>query len=503
MGKVFPCYSIADRQLAYELAAFLERGSGAEVLLEEGEIEAGGDLVSKVEEGLAADVVLVLLSPDSVPSRWILERWKPVFRDQAAELGTELATLLCRDSRFPDLLRRQNFFDLRQNQLAGFRKIKRWLMSLTPPPQKAPFTPARLPSFNGRDGEIETLSTMIADTPGIAVVEGPSGVGKTALAVEFARRHQEEFDGIFWLTCGTRSAAALAGDLAAQLGVRLDRDLEANLNQVRHLCSRYRCLLVLDDAELPIAAQMAQRGRTSVLVTTRRGGLAGELSAATLELSGARPVDPAELAETIRGLDGAEQRFLCALCACAPQGFPLDMAVRTADTETEEANEMMAWFVSKGVVAPLDENGARLLVPAMVRERAGLRGDGERWARHHALAVAELFGAQTAGAPDPAPFWPDLQHAFGRALGADWGVASSLARRGVKWAKTQDRLAEAFEMLQDWSRTASARGDRKVLEDCAWEQIWILEHWGRSGEARELDDIRRERYADQMPLSFE
>jgi hypothetical protein len=503
MAKVFPCYSTADRQLAYDLAAFLERGSGAEVLLEEGEMQAGEDLVNKVEEGLAADVVLVLLSPDSVPARWILERWKSVFWEQAAEMATALATVLCRDSRFPDLLRRKNFFDLRQNQLAGFRRIKRWLISLAPPPQKAPFAPARLPSFSGRDGEIETLCTMLADTPGIAVVEGPGAVGKTALAVEFARRHQEDFDGIFWLTCGTRSAAALAGDLAAQLGVRLDRDLEANLNQVRHLCSRYRCLLVLDDTELPIAAQMAHRGRTSVLVTTRRAGLAGELSAATLALPEACPVDPAQLAETIRKLDGAEQRLLCAMCACAPQGFPLDMAVRTADTETQEASDMVAWFVSKGVLTPLDETGPRFLVPAMVRERISLRGDGERWARHHALAVADLFGAQTAGAPDPGPFWPDLQHAFARALRADWAVASSLARRGVNWAKTQDRLAEAFEMLQDWSRTATQRGDRRVLEDCAWEQIWILEHWGRSSEARELDDIRRERYADQMPLSFE
>jgi hypothetical protein len=42
-----------------------------------------------------------------------------------------------------------------------------------------------------------------------------------------------------------------------------------------------------------------------------------------------------------------------------------------------------------------------------------------------------------------------------------------------------------------------------VLEDCAWEQIWILEHWGRSTEARELDIVRRDRYADQLSFSFD
>src|ERR1017187_8670107 len=115
MPKVFPCYSTPDRELVHELAAFLERGAGVEVLL----------------------------SPEAVPPRWVLERWKSVFWEQAAEVGTALATLLCRDVKFPDLLRRKNFFDLRHNRLTAFRAIKRWLMSLSPLPQKAPFAPAR------------------------------------------------------------------------------------------------------------------------------------------------------------------------------------------------------------------------------------------------------------------------------------------------------------------------------------------------------------------------
>ena len=35
MLKVFPCYSTPDRELVHELAAFLERGAGVEVLSEE------------------------------------------------------------------------------------------------------------------------------------------------------------------------------------------------------------------------------------------------------------------------------------------------------------------------------------------------------------------------------------------------------------------------------------------------------------------------------------
>lgn len=503
MPKVFPCFAASDRGLARELAAFLERGCGVEMLLEEGEMQPGEDLVAKVEEGLAADVVLVLLSPDSVPARWVLERWKSVFWEQAAEVGTALATLFCRDSKFPDLLRRRNFFDLRQNRLAAFRGIKRWLMSLSPLPQKAPFSPARQPSFTGRAGELETLCGLLADTPGTAAIEASPGAGKTALALEFARRHQEDFDAVFWLTCGSRGAPALAGDLAAQLGVRLDRDLESSLHELRHLCSRHRCLLVLDDAVPATAALLAPRGRTSVLLTTRHNGLAATLAATAVPLNAPFPVDPDQLADTIRGLDGGAQRLLSAMCACSPSGFPLDMALRTADAEPQEARDIVASFVSKSVLAPLDENGPRFLVPAPVRDRAALRRDGDRWARHHSLTISELFGAPPADCPDLTAYWPELQYAFARTLESDWPLASKLARRGIAWAKTQDRLAEAFDILQDWSRAAEQHGDRRVLEDCAWEQIWILEHWGRTAEARILDGIRREQYADQMSLGFD
>src|SRR5579862_8257665 len=280
MSKVFPCYSAVDRELVRELAGFLERGTGVEVLLEEGEMPAGADLIAKVEEGLSADVALVVLSPEAVPARWVLERWKSVFWEQAAEVGTHVGILLCRDAKFPDLLRRKHFFDLRQDRLGGFRAIKRWLISLSPLPEKAPFIPAKQPAFGGREAELETLCCLLADAPGMAVVEAGPGAGKTALALEFARRHREDFDAVFWLTCGTRSAAALAGDLAAQLGVRLDRDLETDLNEIRRLCARHRCLLILDDAVASTAALLTPRGRTSVLLTTRRTDLAEVLSAA-------------------------------------------------------------------------------------------------------------------------------------------------------------------------------------------------------------------------------
>jgi len=499
MPKVFPCYASPDRALAGELASFLERGCGCEILLEEGGMAPGEDLFAKIEEGLSADVVLVMLSPDAAPPRWILDQWKSVFWEQAAEVGTALATVLCRESKFPDLLRRKNFFDLRQNRLAGFRAIKRWLMGLSPPSQPEAFVPAVQPSFKGREAQIETLCALLADAPGLAVLEGAAAAGKTALALEFARRHPEDFDAVFWLTCGSRSAAALAGDFAAQLGVRLDRDLESNLNEIRRIAARHRCLLILDDAMPATAAQLIPRGRTSTLITARQPGLAAALSAAAIPLEAAITGYEDRIADAIRKLDGARRRLLSAMCACAPTGSLIDMALRTADAE--DARDILSDFYGSNVVTALDENGPRFIIPTLVRERAALRGDSARWSRYHALAVADRFGAQTAD--DLTPYWPDLQHAFAWALDADWALASGLARRALTWARAQDRLAEAFEVLDHWQRAAEREGDRHALQDIAWEQVWILEHWGRDREAGELERVSREQYADQMSFSFD
>jgi hypothetical protein len=488
--KVFPCYSPPDRELAQQLAVFLERAAGVEVLLEEGEMQNGQDLIAKVQEALSADVALVLLSPRAVPGRWILERWRSVFWEQAAEVGTPVAALLCEDCKFPELLRRKIFFDLRGHRLEAFRAIKRWLLSLWPAPHAAPFVAARQPSFVGRDAELEMLCTALADAPGMAVVANASpGSGKTALALEFAYRYRQDFDAVFWLTCGARTAPALAGDLAAQLGVRLDRDLESNLHQLRQLCARHRCLLVLDDAVQQTAALLAPRGRTSVLITTRQADLAGALSAQPLALEG-QPAAPQ--------FDPDARPLLSAMCACAPSGFRLDIAARTAGVGKQQALDGTAQLLSQGMLMELDQNGPRFLVPAAARSVA----EDQILRLPHARATAALFDAQTSEPGDLTQFWPDLQHAFETALELDWALAGALARRAVAWARAHDRLAEAFEILEDWSRVAEQRSDRRVLDDCAWEKIWILEHWGRYDEARALDGLRRKQYADQLAFDW-
>ena len=71
------------------------------------------DLMEKAREGLAADVLALLLSEASWPVRLARHQWEPVLFDQARVADTEVASIELGDCPFPELLRRRNFFDNR------------------------------------------------------------------------------------------------------------------------------------------------------------------------------------------------------------------------------------------------------------------------------------------------------------------------------------------------------------------------------------------------------
>ena len=193
----------------------------------------------------------------------------------------------------------------------------------------------------------------------------PTGSGKTALALEFCFRHREDFDAVLWLTCGRRTVAAFAGDLAAQLGVRLDRDLESNLQQIRQVCARHRCLLVLDDVVDPTAAAgLAPRGRTSVLITTRNSELAAALSASHLPLAGWPPSSECKL-------NPDALRLLSAMCACAPSGFRLEIAAARLASPTGRLAMEQLHLLSQGMLIELVGMARVILSP---QQRDCVRG---------------------------------------------------------------------------------------------------------------------------------
>jgi hypothetical protein len=248
---LFPCYATADREIATEIAAFLEAGAGVRVLLSEGEIRQGEDLVQKAREGRMADIILVLFSRNSLPSPWPRYKWEAALQTEPLEEDVRIAFLKCDDCAPPRVLAPQ--FDLAGLPLPSLRRLKRWVRagSYTEPsvhnPDLAP--------------KVEALGVAIADRPGTATIDGP------ALALDFARVFREDFDEVVRLECGGRSLAALAGDLATQLGLRLDGDLESNLARLRSFCSARRYLLWLEGASADEADRFVPERGSSTLIS--------------------------------------------------------------------------------------------------------------------------------------------------------------------------------------------------------------------------------------------
>jgi hypothetical protein len=252
---VFLCYSPADRDFARRIAEFLERGAAVRVFLEEGEILPGEDLISKARQGRMADTVIVIFSRDSWRSRLPRAQWEDALVNEPDAEGVRIAFVRCDDCNPPKVLTPQ--FDARQ-----FRQLKRWIRNTGQIADRPRFEPPEDLSCPDRGADLEVLGIAIADRPGVETVN------ETALAFEFVRTYREDFDGIFYVDCGGRSLAALTGDLAAQLGMRLEGPVQHNLQRLREFCAERRFLLVLDDVWETDAHPLIFGGRSSTLLST-------------------------------------------------------------------------------------------------------------------------------------------------------------------------------------------------------------------------------------------
>lgn len=244
---LFPCYAPGDRKLARRVADFLERGADVRVFFEEGELQPGEDLAAKAREARTADIVVVLFSRESLPSRWRRDQWEPALVTEPAEEGVRMAFLRSDECNPPKVLA-----PMFEANLNGLRQLKRWV---------------RGKDLKSRTGdphspELEVMGIAIADRPGLETVE------ESAVARDFARVFRDDFDEVLLLECAGRTQTALAGDLGVQLGLRLEGPLAENMRRLHEFCSQRRMLVVLDGASAADADAFTSGGRCSTLIST-------------------------------------------------------------------------------------------------------------------------------------------------------------------------------------------------------------------------------------------
>ncbi len=151
-------------------------------------------------------------------------------------------------------------------------------------PHQLPPAPA---SFTGRQRELQLLSGWLdggssAGAPVILVVTGTAGVGKTALALQWAHQLRHRFpDGQLYLNLrgfGPSPAPAAQAEaittMLESLGVppgRIPRQLDAQVGMYRSLLAGRRLLIVLDNArdEAQVRPLLPGSASCAVLVTSR------------------------------------------------------------------------------------------------------------------------------------------------------------------------------------------------------------------------------------------
>jgi tetratricopeptide (TPR) repeat protein len=158
----------------------------------------------------------------------------------------------------------------------------------SPPPQTRPRGPGGLPpvwnlpyaanpSFTGRAAVLEALRAGLGREPGMVhpqVITGTGGVGKTQLATEYAWRHRDDYDAVWWVRAET--VASLHGDYAAlapQAGLGQDPDQDAMVAAVRGwLEDNPRWLMIFDNADDPAAIilLLPRAGDGHVLITSQQ-----------------------------------------------------------------------------------------------------------------------------------------------------------------------------------------------------------------------------------------
>ncbi|MEU8814778.1 helix-turn-helix domain-containing protein [Actinoplanes sp. NPDC048796] len=187
--------------------------------------------------------------------------------------------------------------------------------------------PADLPDFTGRAAELATLDELMR--PGATVVVcGPSGMGKTALAVHAAHGACDRFPGgrLFADLEGLDTALALSRLLRA-CGVQpaaIPSALEDRADLLRQTLAERPRLLVLDNAEdeARIRPLLPGDGVTTVVITSW-WPLAGLTSATRVRL---RPFGDADAVAMLRAVthatslvgDDAALREVARLCGNYP-----------------------------------------------------------------------------------------------------------------------------------------------------------------------------------------
>ncbi len=112
-SSIFLSHSKVDKEFARILANDLKK-AGIKVWLDEAEIKIGDSILGKLEDAIeGSEYLAILLSPDSVKSKWVQAELKVAMHREISGDNLTVLPLLIRDCEIPLFLRNKLFGDFR------------------------------------------------------------------------------------------------------------------------------------------------------------------------------------------------------------------------------------------------------------------------------------------------------------------------------------------------------------------------------------------------------
>ncbi len=235
------CHAPADAALAGELANFLSANVSVEI-----SFDTQMPLLGAVERAISAPFALALFSPASVPETWKRAEWEPGFLRAPEEFGSHLAFALLADCKFPEILRRERFFDFTAGFLEPARLMKQWL-----------FRPTDLPRRIFGHGE---LRAQLSDRPGTLRDLDSSAPFLTECTLDFEQVCRVDARG--------RTAAGILGETGSVLGHPLPENAARNRELLVEYLAAHRALLIYDNLAPEYDELVAFGGLATVITTT-------------------------------------------------------------------------------------------------------------------------------------------------------------------------------------------------------------------------------------------
>jgi tetratricopeptide (TPR) repeat protein len=303
----FISYTSADLAWAEWIAWELE-DVGHTTLIQAWDFRPGMNFVTEMQKGATeSSRILIILSQQFLESGFTQAEWTAAFaKDPTGEHGI-LIPIRVAQCEPPGLLRARIYVDLvglseedslRNKLLEGVKQGRAKPATRPPIPTLAkqkPASPAAIhrtihnlpflpnPLFTGREADLERLGEHLNKRGEVALTQtvalhGLGGVGKTQLAVEYAWKHLERYEGVLWVRADNPEAldAALAG-LAGVLGLpeAAAKEQRIQIDAVLGWLKRHeRWLLIADNADTDEAAgavrkRLAPDLACHVVVTSR------------------------------------------------------------------------------------------------------------------------------------------------------------------------------------------------------------------------------------------